>query len=157
MAHKYVAIVAWRRTGEVFTDNRYNRAHEWSFDGGLTVPASSSPQVVRPPLSSEAAIDPEEALVAAVSSCHMLWFLSLAARQGFVIESYVDEAYGVGGRNEHGKPAFARIVLRPRIEFAELTPTPAQLAELHHHAHEECFIANSLKCEIVVEHEQPLA
>ena len=157
MTHRYWATVAWQRDGEAFTDNRYHRAHEWRFDGGVTVPASSSPQVVRLPLSQEAAVDPEEALVAAVSSCHMLWFLSLAARQGLVVDRYTDDAYGIGGRNAAGKPAFTKIVLRPIIEFAtEHTPGAAEIADLHHQAHDECFIANSLNTTIVVEPVEPV-
>jgi len=152
MPHKYSARVAWTRDGAAFVDNQYSRGHAWSFDGGVTVPASSSPQIVKTPLSKEDAVDPEEALVAAASSCHMLWFLSLAARRGFVVDSYSDEAYGIGGRNAAGRPAFVKIVLRPDIQFAAgKTPTAAEIADIHHHAHEECFIANSLNAEIVVE------
>jgi len=150
--HRYEAKISWSRNGAKFTDNRYSRAHQWSFDGGITVPASASPLVVRAPLSVAEAIDPEEALVAAASSCHMLWFLSLAAKQGFVVESYVDEPFGVMEKNEKGKLAFSRITLRPKIQFsAEKLPSPAELGALHHTAHEECYIANSIKCEIVVE------
>jgi organic hydroperoxide reductase OsmC/OhrA len=149
--HTYEARVAWQRHGATFTDNRYSRGHEWSFDGGLTVPASSSPNVV-PQHSVAQAIDPEEALIAAAASCHMLWFLSLAARQGFVIESYVDRASGVMEKNGAGRLAFSRITLRPEILFAgEKRPTPAEMAALHHQSHDECFIANSLKTEVVVE------
>ena len=150
--HRYEAKISWSRNGEKFTDNRYSRAHQWSFDGGITVPASASPLVVRAPLSVAEAIDPEEALVAAASSCHMLWFLSLAAKQGSVVESYEDEAFGVMEKNQQGKFAISRITLRPKIQFsAEKFPSPAELDTLHRTAHEECYIANSLKCEIVVE------
>jgi len=150
--HRYTATVAWTRQDEKFVDNKYARAHEWRFDGGVVVRASSSPQVVRPPYSTEDAVDPEEALIASASSCHMLWFLSLAARQGFVVDSYVDEAIGEEGKNERGKPMFIRIVLRPKITFfGEKVPTAEELEHLHHQAHEECFIANSLRAEIVVE------
>jgi organic hydroperoxide reductase OsmC/OhrA len=150
--HRYEARIAWQRGGAVFTDNRYSRGHEWSFDGGVTVPASSSPLTVKAPYSVAQAVDPEEALVAATSSCHMLWFLSLAAQQGFVVERYVDEAFGVMEKNAAGKLAFTRITLRPRIEFGgSKQPSAEDLAELHHAAHEECFIANSLKCEVVIE------
>ena len=150
--HRYEAKITWSRNGEKFIDNRYSRAHQWSFDGGITVPASASPLVVRAPLSVAEAIDPEEALVAAASSCHMLWFLSLAAKQGFVMESYEDEAFGVMEKNQQGKFAISRITLRPKIQFsAEKFPSPAELDTLHRTAHEECYIANSLKCEIVVE------
>ena len=150
--HKYVATITWRRDDATFGDNRYSRAHEWRFDGGITVPASSSPQVVRLPYSVEAAVDPEEALVASASSCHMLSFLYVAARQGYVVDSYDDEAYGLHDRVDRGKMAVTKIGLRPRIVFSgPKTPDEAQLAELHHSAHEECFIANSLKTEITVE------
>lgn len=150
--HRYEARVTWNRAGARFTDNRYSRGHEWSFDGGSTVKASSSPLTVPLPFSVPEAVDPEEALVAATSSCHMLWFLWLAARGGFVVERYEDEACGVMEPNAAGKLAFSRITLRPRIEFAgERAPTAGELAALHHRAHEECFIANSLRCEVLVE------
>lgn len=150
--HRYEARIAWQRGGAVFTDQRYSRGHEWSFDGGVTVPASSSPLTVKAPYSVAQAVDPEEALVAAASSCHMLWFLSLAAQRGFVVDRYSDEAFGVMEKNAAGKLAFTRITLRPRIEFGgSKQPSARDLAALHHAAHEECFIANSLKCEVVVE------
>ncbi|HSD52966.1 MAG TPA: OsmC family protein [Burkholderiales bacterium] len=150
--HKYEARIAWKRDGAKFTDNKYSRSHEWTFDGGVTVPASSSPLTVRLPYSVAEAVDPEEALVAATSSCHMLWFLSLAARRGFVVDSYSDDAFGVMDKNTDGKLAFTRITLRPKIAYAgEKTPSPAELESLHHAAHEECFISNSLKCEVLVE------
>jgi organic hydroperoxide reductase OsmC/OhrA len=143
--------------GDVFlrgkvTDNRYSRGHEWSFDGGVKVSASASPAVVSPPFSVTEAIDPEEALVAAASSCHMLAFLFLAARHGFVVESYEDNAFGVMEKNERGKFAISRITLRPRIEFsAQRPPSPPELEALHNEAHHDCYIANSIKCEVVVE------
>jgi organic hydroperoxide reductase OsmC/OhrA len=150
--HRYEARIEWNRNGAAFTDNRYSRGHEWSFDGGLTVPASASPSVVPLPMSIPGALDPEEALVASTSSCHMLWFLSLAARQGFVVERYEDDAFGVMEHNSRGKLAFTRITLRPAIVFAgSRSPTRDELAELHHRAHDECFIANSLNCEVTVE------
>lgn len=150
--HKYEARIAWQRAGAVFTDNRYSRGHTWSFDGGVTVPASSSPLTVKAPYSVVEAVDPEEALVAATSSCHMLWFLSLAGRQGFVVDRYTDSAFGVMEPNADGRLAFTRITLRPMIDFAgERRPSGEELAALHHRAHEACFIANSLKCDVVVE------
>lgn len=151
-AHRYEARIRWARNGAKFSDNRYSRGHEWSFDGGATVAASSSPAVVPAPYSVVEAVDPEEALVASASSCHMLWFLSLAARRGFVVDSYVDEAFGSMEKNSAGKLAFSRITLRPRIQFAaEKTPSADERASLHHAAHDECYIASSLKCEVVVE------
>lgn len=149
--HRYAAKVSWSRAGATFTDARYSRAHRWEFDGGAVVPGSSSPLSVPLPWSDPSAVDPEEALVAAASSCHMLWFLALAAKRRCVVDSYVDDAYGEMAAGANGRPAITRIVLRPRIEFAGEPPSAATLAELHHAAHDECYIANSLKGEIVVE------
>ena len=151
--HKYAAHVVWtRQTAEKFIDNRYSRAHEWAFDGGVTVKASSSPSVVPLPLSAADAVDPEEALVASASSCHMLYFLFFAAKKGFVIDRYDDEAFGVLEKNEAGKMFMKTITLRPKLTFSgDKTPTPDELHALHHSAHEECFIATSLKSEIVIE------
>jgi organic hydroperoxide reductase OsmC/OhrA len=152
--HRYTARTEWSRNGARFSDNRYSRGHEWSFDGGIRVPASASPSIVPAPWSVAAAVDPEEALVASASSCHMLWFLSLAAKRGFVVDSYVDEAFGIMERNTDGKLAFSRITLQPSVTFGGPTyPTDEEIAFMHHDAHAECFIANSLKCDIVVESE----
>jgi organic hydroperoxide reductase OsmC/OhrA len=149
---EYTATVDWQRKGEPFTDNRFSRAHSWSFDGGATVPASASPLVVKPPLSDPAGVDPEEAFVAAISSCHMLWFLSLAARKGFVVERYRDSAVGVLEKNDQGKQAITKVRLRPEIGFSgDKRPSAAELGELHRAAHENCFIANSVRTEITVE------
>jgi organic hydroperoxide reductase OsmC/OhrA len=148
---RYEARVAWKRDGAAFTDHRYSRGHAWTFDGGTTVPASSSPHSVPPPYSVAAAVDPEEALVAAASSCHMLWFLALAAKQGFIVDRYRDDAFGVMERNANGKQMIGRITLRPTIEFGgDNVPSAAQLDALHHRAHDECYIANSLRSEVVV-------
>jgi len=150
--HEYCAVIHWTRGEAPFTDNRYSRAHRWLFDGGLEVPASSSPHVVRVPLSVEAAVDPEEALVAALSSCHMLWFLSLAAQGGFRVDDYRDAAAGVMGRNAAGRMAMVRVTLHPRVAFSgERVPTQAQILALHRRAHEECFIANSVTTEVHTE------
>ena len=153
MSHKYEARVSWnRQTSEKFTDNRYSRAHEWAFDGGITVRASASPSVVPLPMSAADAVDPEEALVASASSCHMLFFLFFAAKKGFVIDRYDDEAFGVLEKNDKGKMFMSRITLRPQVTFSgDKTPAADELQALHHSAHEECFIATSLKSEIVVE------
>ncbi len=148
---KHQVRIAWTRGEAAFVDARYSRAHEWVFDGGARVPASSSPFVVPPPLSDPARVDPEEALVAAASSCHMLWFLSIAAGKGFVVDAYVDDAVGIMGRNPLGKVAMTRIVLRPEITFLGQAPTARQLRELHEASHDCCMIANSLTTEIVVE------
>jgi organic hydroperoxide reductase OsmC/OhrA len=157
MAHEYTATVSWKRgASEPFTDIKFSRAHTWDFDGGITVPASSSPLSVRLPFSRADAVDPEEALVAALSSCHMLTFLYLAAKQGYVIDSYDDEAVGVMTKNDRGKLFMSKVTLRPRIVFSgPKQPGDAELAELHHHAHEECYIANSVRTEVVVS--DPLA
>jgi organic hydroperoxide reductase OsmC/OhrA len=150
--HTYQAHVEWKRDGAKFSDNRYSRGHRWSFDGGVGVVASSSPAVVPEPQSIAAAVDPEEALVAALSSCHMLWFLSIAAKRGFIVDSYDDEAFGVMAKNAQGKLAITQITLRPRVIFSgDKLPDGAQLTQLHHCAHEECFIANSIRSEIVIE------
>jgi organic hydroperoxide reductase OsmC/OhrA len=153
MAHEYTATISWKRgPDEPFTDNKYSRGHQWSFDGGVTVPASSSPLSVRLPFSRADAVDPEEALVAALSSCHMLTFLYLAAKQGFMVETYDDAAVGVLTKNDRGKLFMSKATLRPRIAFSGTkVPTAAELAELHHHAHEECYIANSVLTEVTVE------
>lgn len=150
--HQYTARVSWRREGAPFLDHRYSRAHEWEFDGGARVQASSSPLSVPSPMSVEANVDPEEALVAAASSCHMLWFLALAAQRGLTVDSYLDDSFGIMQKNTEGRVAITRITLRPKIEFAgERIPTSTEIQKLHELAHEKCFIANSLKSEIVVE------
>ncbi|PHV39313.1 OsmC family protein [Janthinobacterium sp. BJB304] len=149
--HQFFATLAWQRDGQDFAGQRYSRGHEWQFDGGLTVPASSSPLSVPLPMSVAENIDPEEALVAATSSCHMLFFLSLAAQRGYVIDDYRDDAVGELGKNAQGRLAMTRIVLRPRIAFAGTPPTPDALAALHHDAHERCYIANSLTADVVVQ------
>jgi organic hydroperoxide reductase OsmC/OhrA len=146
----YRATIAWQDDGQ-FASGRYSRGHEISFDGGAVVRGSSSPHVVPLPFSDPAGVDPEEALVASVSACHMLWFLNLAQEAGLDVASYVDEAEGVMGRVGRGKMAVTRIALRPRIRFAGAEPSSEQIEQLHHEAHERCFIANSLKTEIVVE------
>jgi len=148
--HVYQASVSWRREGD-FAANAYTRAHTWSFDGGIAVPASASPTVVPLPQSVEAAVDPEEAFVAAISSCHMLWFLDLARRDGLAVEAYEDAAQAVMERVARGKMAITRVTLRPEIVLAgEMLPDPARLDALHRRAHELCFIANSVTSEIVV-------
>jgi organic hydroperoxide reductase OsmC/OhrA len=147
--HEYQASIHWARGNAAFTDNRYSRAHTWRFDGGVEVPASSSPHVVRVPHSVEAAVDPEEALVASLSSCHMLWFLNLAASAGWRVDDYSDAAVGVMGRNAVGKMAMLTVTLRPRISFSgEARPSRADITQLHHRAHAECFIANSVTTDV---------
>jgi organic hydroperoxide reductase OsmC/OhrA len=149
---KYTAKVEWALAdGESFPDNRYSRAHRWHFDGGAVVDASASPSVVPLPWSSAAGVDPEEALIASASSCHMLWFLSLAAAQGHTVLRYVDNASGVMGKDDRKRTAVTKIILAPDITFASGgAPDAAAIKALHHEAHEKCFIANSLRTEIVV-------
>jgi organic hydroperoxide reductase OsmC/OhrA len=144
---EYTAEVVWTRDDQPFLDQRYSRRHLLKFDGGLEVPGSSSPHSVRVPFSDPAALDPEEALVSAVSSCHMLWFLALAAKGGFRVDRYHDHAAGV----MTGK-MISRITLRPAVTFSgDTPPTRAQIEALHHAAHQECYIAKSVKSEIVCE------
>jgi organic hydroperoxide reductase OsmC/OhrA len=151
MAHEHLATVRWERGDAVFSDGRYSRAYTLTFDGGVMVPGSPSPSIVPLPYSREDAVDPEEAFVAAVSSCHMLTFLHLASKKRYVVDSYNDHAVGVMTKNERGKLFVSKITLDPKIVFSgEKPPTAEQIAELHHLAHEECFIANSVITEIVV-------
>lgn len=140
------AVVEWARGDATFLDNRYSRAHRWSFDGGATVAASASPHVVPIPLSDPAAVDPEEAFVASLSSCHMLFFLSFAAKQGFLVDGYRDDAVGRMGRDADGRTAMLEVILRPAVRFAPgQAPTDEELDRLYHAAHDACFIANSVK------------
>jgi organic hydroperoxide reductase OsmC/OhrA len=151
MSHEYQAIIDWKLSGPDFRKGRYSREHTWSFDGGVTVPASASPSVVPAPWSNAAHVDPEEAYVASIASCHMLWWLSLAAKQGFEIEAYHDDASGVMTHNEHGKLWVSAVTLRPRIRYGARAATPAEEARLHELAHAECFIANSIKTAVTVQ------
>jgi len=149
---KYFATVKWERGEQVFTDNKYSRGHVWEFDGGQSVAASSSPHVVPLPYSVEANVDPEEAFIASISACHMLFFLSIAAKQGFLVDQYIDEATGILEPNSEGLPAMTRVTLKPRVIFgAEKQPTRQQLEELHHSAHAQCYIANSVKTLVEME------
>ncbi|HEY7087359.1 MAG TPA: OsmC family protein [Tepidisphaeraceae bacterium] len=149
---EHIATIEWQRDGALFTDRKYSRGHRWKFDGGVEVPASSSPHAVKLPLSVAEAVDPEEAFIASLSSCHMLWFLDIACRRGFVIDSYRDEAVGVLAKNSEGKFAITRVTLRPKVIFSgDKQPSSEDLAAMHQKAHEECFIANSVKTEVVCE------
>lgn len=149
---QYTAKVLWRRDNQQFLSNRYSRAHTWHFDGGLTVPASSSVHVVPRPYSDESAIDPEEAFVASLSSCHMLWFLSIAAKHGYEVDSYEDNPVGVMAKNPQGRIAMTEVTLRPKVAFsASKQPSNDQLIALHHRAHDECFIANSVLTNVICE------
>ena len=148
---EHKAMIRWKGSGPDFLKGRYSREHTWTFDGGFVVPASSSPAVVPPPMSNPTNVDPEEAFVAAVSSCHMLTFLYLAGKAQFQVDSYEDEAVGVMSKNEKGVPWVSAITLHPKIAFggAKL-PTAAELEALHHQAHEQCFIAASIKTQVTV-------
>jgi len=148
----HVCTVSWERQGAAFLDRRFSRAHTWRFDGGAVVPASASPHVVPAPYSDASGVDPEEAFVAALASCHMLSFLWLAAGRGLVVDGYTDEAAGHMGKNAAGRVAVTRVVLRPRVTFvAGTAPDRAALDALHHEAHGICFIANSVTTQISVE------
>ena len=148
----YTATIRWSRTAEGdFAKGQYSRAHEWAFDGGVTVSASPSPHIVPAPWSDERAVDPEEAFVASLSSCHMLFFVDLARRAGLVVDSYMDEAKGVLEKRGDGKTAMTRVTLRPRVTWGAAPPDQGTIADLHHRAHEACFIANSVNTEVTVE------
>jgi organic hydroperoxide reductase OsmC/OhrA len=146
------ATIRWQRTSDEFLKGRYSREHTWEFDGGAVVQASPSPAVVPAPFSNAAHVDPEEAFVASLSSCHMLTFLYLAGRKGFQVDSYADEAVGVITKNERKVPWVSTVTLNPRIVFSGAKlPTRAEQEHLHHESHEQCFIANSVKTEVIVE------
>ena len=146
---EYTSVVIWSRDGAAFLDNRYSRGHRWLFDGGVEVPASASPHVVPLPLSVAAAVDPEEAFVVSLSSCHMLWFLSIAAKRGFLVESYRDEALGTLAKDGDGKLAMTRVTLRPEVRFGgDKRPTADEVSAMHNESHEQCFIARSVKTDV---------
>ena len=147
----YTATVEWTRGNAAFSDLTYSRAHRWHFDGGAVVPGSSSPHVVPVPQSDPAAVDPEEAFVASLSSCHMLWFLAIAAKRGFVVDSYRDEANGVMARNAERRLAMTEVKLRPEVRFSGKQPTAAEHAAMHERAHDACFIAASVTTVVRVE------
>lgn len=150
---KYGVRVLWARDSrELFVDNKYSRAHAWGFDGGIEVAASASPQVVPLPFSREDAVDPEEAFVASLSSCHMLWFLSIAAGRHFLVDSYEDNAEGVMAKNQEGKLAITEVTLIPKVVFGGSTiPSMKEVDEMHRLAHEKCFIANSVKSKVRID------
>ena len=148
-AHK--AIIRWKLSGPDFPKGKYSREHTWHFDGGAAVVASAAPSVVPAPWSSPAGVDPEEAFVASIASCHMLTFVFLASRQGYIVESYEDEAVGSMGKNENGVPWVSAVTLNPRIVYGgDKRPGPAEVEKLHHAAHDQCFIANSVLTRITV-------
>ena len=150
---EYKAEIVWERApDEDFLANRYSRRHDMRFDGGAVVAGSSSPQSVPLPMSDASAVDPEEAFVASLSSCHMLWFLAIAAKRRFCVDRYVDAAVGVMEKNAEGKVAVTRVTLRPEVTFSgDSRPTRADIEHLHHTAHDECYIANSVKTDVLCE------
>jgi organic hydroperoxide reductase OsmC/OhrA len=148
---RHCALIKWSCDTPLFAENKYSRAHSWTFDGGMTVAASSSPTVVPEPWSDAANIDPEEAFVASLSSCHMLWFLSITSSQGFIVKSYIDNAEGVMAKNALGKLAITQVTLNPKAVFETAkSPGKAELASLHEAAHGKCFIANSINSNITI-------
>ncbi|MDH4392812.1 MAG: OsmC family protein [Aquabacterium sp.] len=154
----HTATIAWQRDGQPFTDRRYRRHHQWRFDGGAVVAGSSSPQVVPLPMSDAAAVDPEEAFVASLSSCHLLWFLDIACRAGWVVDSYQDDATGLLAPDANGQLAMTVVTLRPQVGFAgAYQPDAAEIARLHHAAHAACFIANSVRTDVRCEPRIPTA
>jgi organic hydroperoxide reductase OsmC/OhrA len=150
MSNEYFAKILWSSDGTDFKAGKYSRAHTWNFDGGIEVKASSSPHVVPLPFSVESAVDPEEAFIASLSSCHMLWFLSIAAKNGFSVNSYSDESSGIMGRNSEGKVAMLSVTLRPKVKFVgENIPSSEIIEGMHETAHSECFIASSVKTKVI--------
>ena len=148
---EHTATVVWQRGDQPFTDNAYSRAHRWVFDGGAAIEASAAPDVVPLPMSVAENVDPEEAFVASLASCHMLFFLSLAAKKGYVVDTYTDAALGYTGKNAEGRIAVTKVSLEPKVSFVgDEVPTAGELEKLHHRAHDLCFIANSVKTEITV-------
>ena len=146
----YTANVIWKRDKQIFTDNKYSRAHTWIFDGGCEIPASPSPHIVPLPYSVEENVDPEEAFVASLSSCHMLFFLSIAAKKKLLVDRYDDNAKGVLEENTEGQLAMTQIILDPKIIFSNDQPSKEEMQKIHHLAHQQCFLANSVKTEIIV-------
>jgi organic hydroperoxide reductase OsmC/OhrA len=151
MAH-YTAEILWLRGTQVFLDNRYSRTHQLRFDGGATLAGSASPHVVPKPLSDASAVDPEETFLASLAGCHMLWFLSVAAKNRYCVDRYVDNPIGVMDKNPQGKLFMAVVTLKPHVEFSgDRIPSREQIADLHEQAHQECFIANSVKSDVRLE------
>jgi organic hydroperoxide reductase OsmC/OhrA len=149
---QYTAEVLWTRDGQDFLGNRYSRKHLVRFDGGAEVAGSSSPHVVPVPMSDAAAVDPEEMFIASIASCHMLWFFSIAVKAKFCVDRYTDAATGVMEKNQAGKLVVSVVTLRPEVRFGgDRLPTRDQIKDMHHAAHEECFIANSVRTEIRLE------
>jgi len=149
----YTATIRWKRGSDGdFAKGQYSRAHEWAFDGGAVVAASPSPHIVPAPWSDAAGVDPEEAFVASLASCHMLFFVDFARRAGLLVDAYVDEAEGELGKRSDGRMAMTRVTLHPRVTWGGTPPDAAAIADLHHRAHDACFIANSVTSEVRVDH-----
>lgn len=148
--HAHRATVAWRRDEGDFAKGRYSRGHVWRFDGGIEVPASAASSVVPAPFVVEAAVDPEEAFVAALSACHMLTFIDIARHRGLVVDSYEDDAAGFLTKNEKGRRWVSEATLSPRIVFSGDPPDAEALAAIHRAAHDACFIANSIKTAVTI-------
>jgi organic hydroperoxide reductase OsmC/OhrA len=149
---EHLATIRWQRSGPEFLKGQFSREHTWSFDGGATVEASATPSVVPEPFANPAFVDPEEALVASIASCHMLTFLHVASKKGFQVDSYEDQAVGLMTKNDAGVPWISAVTLRPKITYSGAKqPTTEDEAQLHHSAHKYCFIANSVKTEVNVE------
>ncbi len=146
----YFASISWNRNDQNFIDQKYSRAHQWEFDGGVIVPASASPHIVPLPYSVEANIDPEEAFVASISSCHMLFFLDISSKKKLLVDSYIDDAEGILEKDADGKLAMTRVILNPDVRFSGKQPSEDALHKIHHLAHQECFIANSVKTVVTV-------
>ncbi len=145
----YAAEVVWTRDSQDFLDNRYSRRHLLRFDGGIELPASSSPQVVPLPMSDAAAVDPEELFVASLASCHMLWFLAIAAKRGFCVDRYADAASGRMSKGAAGRLSMTEVTLRPEVQFSGVRqPSRDEIEAMHEEAHRACFIANSVKTEV---------
>ncbi len=149
---KYIATISWSRDGQAFINSKYTRNHKWEFENGQIIPASSSPDIVPTPLSDPSAVDPEEAFVAALSSCHMLWFLSIAAKAGFVVEQYVDKATGILSEDDLGKQAITQVTLFPHVTYKDgHAPSPEENQNIHEHADKKCFISNSVRTNVEIE------
>lgn len=150
--HRYRATIKWQHTSGQFVDEQYSRKHLWHFDGGLEIPASASPKIVPEPYSDPSSVDPEESFVASLASCHMLWFLSLSAKEGFPVKSYEDQAEGIMEENRDGKLSITEVILKPLVRFkSDNAPSRRNFDELHKRAHENCFIARSVITEIVID------
>ncbi len=149
---KYIATISWSRDSQPFIDSKYKRVHQWKFDSGQTIRASASPNIVPTPLSDPSAVDPEEAFVASLSSCHMLWFLSIVAKAGFVVEQYIDKATGILSEDEHGKQAITQVTLFPHVIYKNGdAPSTEEHHNIHEHADKKCFISNSVKTNVEIE------